>query len=192
MSSPDSYQRLKRMLVAENSKFNIYFEEIRAPHGFKVSDHLVVTTKTRSADLVTGVAVLPIVGDKVALLKIYRPAIEDHSWEIPRGFMENNESTDEAALRELEEETGLVCSRKNLCSLGPIAPDPGILAIRTQLYFAAGCHSGKKFEPSEFGLTELAYFDKESIQSMIDDSVIQDPCTIIAYYKYLGNKTNGL
>jgi 8-oxo-dGTP diphosphatase len=45
-------------------------------------------------------------GPKVAL--VHRPRYDD--WSIPKGKLEEGESFEEGALREVEEETGLVCT----------------------------------------------------------------------------------
>lgn len=42
------------------------------------------------------------------ILVVHRPAYDD--WSFPKGKLEHEESEAEAALREVEEETGLVCS----------------------------------------------------------------------------------
>ncbi len=44
----------------------------------------------------------------VEILVVHRPAYDD--WSFPKGKLERDESEEEAALREVEEETGLVCS----------------------------------------------------------------------------------
>lgn len=58
------------------------------------------------------VAVLPLLaGDRILLLKQYRPAIGKWVYEIPAGTMEKGESPLRCAKRELEEETGYRAGR---------------------------------------------------------------------------------
>lgn len=45
--------------------------------------------------------------DAVDVILVHRPAYDD--WAFPKGKLERNESEEEAALREVEEETGLRC-----------------------------------------------------------------------------------
>ena len=55
-----------------------------------------------------GVAVAPIIDDKLILVGQYRKAFEKFIFEVPAGKLENDEldNPKAAALRELEEETG--------------------------------------------------------------------------------------
>lgn len=118
----------KRRLACANRQFFVYFDDL-THEGQQAQDYLVVAPKQVSGDLVTGVAVLPIVDGKFGLLKIYRHAIQNNSWDIPRGFVEPGESEKVSARRDLGEETGLSCDVSDTQSLGFVAPDAGILAL---------------------------------------------------------------
>src|SRR5215470_15061422 len=100
---------LNRTVACENQKFFVFFDEIGTAGRIDTSKYLVVAPKQVGNNFVTGVAVLPICEGKIGLLRIYRHTIEGDSWEIPRGFVEKNESPVESAIRELVEETGLSC-----------------------------------------------------------------------------------
>ncbi|XP_046984870.1 ADP-sugar pyrophosphatase-like [Schistocerca americana] len=61
--------------------------------------------------------------DCIILVKQYRPALKAYSIEMPAGLVQENESPDESALRELKEITGFTGKIKKI---GPIlAMDPG-------------------------------------------------------------------
>ncbi len=175
----------KRRLACENTRFQVFLDDIVGAGGSTINDYLVVAPKYRGADLVTGVAVLPICDGKIGLLKVYRHAIDAESWEIPRGFIDEGE-TDQAlaALRELEEETGLSCHRDQVRSLGLVTPEPGVLAARVHVYVALQCTSTRPYVPAEFGHLEFRLFDPPEVEELILRSEVQDPCTAIAYYKY--------
>ena len=62
--------------------------------------------------------------NKVLLIKRKNPPFQDH-WAIPGGFVENEESIDAAAKRELQEETGLeVDNLQQLYAFGEPKRDP--------------------------------------------------------------------
>jgi 8-oxo-dGTP diphosphatase len=52
-------------------------------------------------------------GSSVQVSIVHRPKYDDWSW--PKGKLDEGESYEEAALREVEEETGLVCRLERPC-----------------------------------------------------------------------------
>jgi 8-oxo-dGTP diphosphatase len=46
-------------------------------------------------------------GDRLEIAVIHRPRYDD--WSLPKGHLDEGEDFEQAALREVEEETGLVC-----------------------------------------------------------------------------------
>jgi ADP-ribose pyrophosphatase len=173
-----------RTLVCENSQFHIFFDELSFAGLTTVSDYLVVAPKRVAADLVTGVAILPVVDGKIGLIQIYRHPIQQYSWEIPRGFIDQLEASASAAGRELKEETGLDCKPEAIRSLGFITPDGGILAARVQLFAAMKCAREREYAPAEIGHRELRFFNIQEVEEMILQSEVQDPSTVIAFFMY--------
>ncbi len=88
-----------RSLVFENNRFFVFLDRVVSSVE-SVRDYLVVAPKRVAADLVTGLAVLPVVEGKVGLIKTYRHAIMGDSWEIPRGFVDSGQTVLDSALRE--------------------------------------------------------------------------------------------
>jgi len=172
---------LARKLVCENEKFYVYFDHVADGAGFEVENYLVVEPKHRKENIVTGVAVLPMCENQIGLIRIYRPAIRDFSWEIPHGFAEEGETELVSAVRELMEETGL--EFRDAVSMGYITPDSGVLAARVHLYLAKGAPSeGSRL--GEIGLREFKWFDVEEFERMVIQSEIQDSFTLSAWCKY--------
>ncbi|MCB1083026.1 MAG: NUDIX hydrolase [Simkania sp.] len=91
-----------------------------------------------------GVGVLPILPDGRVLVNLnYRHATRSWEIELPRGMRRAGESIEDAALRELQEETG--ATALELFYLGEISPDSGILSQPIPLFIgkvkANGQHS---------------------------------------------------
>jgi|APPan5920702752_1055751.scaffolds.fasta_scaffold00267_3 ADP-ribose pyrophosphatase YjhB (NUDIX family) len=182
---------LNRTVACENQKFFVLFDEIGTAGRIDTSNYLVVAPKEVRHNFVTGVAVLPVCDGKIGLLRIYRHAIEGDSWEIPRGFVEKDESPIDSAMRELAEETGLSCESSLMKPLGFVTPDAGILAARVQVYAALRCAPGHAYEPAEFGHRQFCLLDSDEVRERVLSSEIQDPCTIVAYYRYSVLQTLG-
>jgi ADP-ribose pyrophosphatase len=172
-----------RRLACENSKFYVYFDHVIDSAGYEVEDYLVVSPKNTGNNLVTGVAILTICDGKIGLIRIYRPAIRDYSWEIPHGFVDEGESECTSAIRELLEETGMDFTGKTISSMGYITPDSGVLAARVHLYLANAPHTKAEVK-TELGLREFRYFSEENFEAMIVNSKIQDTFTLAAWCKY--------
>lgn len=178
----DSVCILKRSLITENSKFHVYFDHVVDPAGHEVPDYLVVAPKLQTGNLVTGVGILPMMKGQVGLIRIYRPALRNYSWEIPHGFVDEYELDQAAAIRELMEETGLAV--KQISSLGYMTPDSGVLAGRVHLYLAEQCTQTGLSE-GEMGLKELRFFSILEFEHMVQNSEIQDSFTLAAWCRYL-------
>lgn len=87
------------------------------------------------------VAILPLVdSDHVCLLRNQRPVVGQTLWEIPAGTLEPGEPLEQAAHRELAEETGYRAGRlRKVCEF---YPSPGVLSERTHLFVAEELTAG--------------------------------------------------
>jgi 8-oxo-dGTP pyrophosphatase MutT (NUDIX family) len=127
---------------------------------------------------------------RLGLLRVYRHAIKRYLWEIPRGFVDPGEPGRNSAKRELEEETGLTCANGDLEPLGVIAPEPGVLAARVQLFVARHCKQVRPFKAEEFGHKEFRWIEPNAFFAMCQDEEIQDSSTLITCLRYLGAPKN--
>jgi ADP-ribose pyrophosphatase len=81
------------------------------------------------------VAILPLVdAGRVCLVRNRRPIVGETLLEIPAGTLEPSEPPEQAAVRELAEETGYRAGRWR--KLGAFYPSPGVLSERTHLFVA--------------------------------------------------------
>ncbi len=172
---------VNRRLICENQKFHVYFDHIVDHAGYEVPNYLVIAPKLQTGNLVTGVGILPIINGQVGLIRIYRPALRDYSWEIPHGFVDDGEMDYAAAIRELMEETGLTVNE--ISSLGFMTPDSGVLAGRVHLYLAEQCvQTGHK--EGELGIRAFTFFSIAEFECMLQLSEIQDSFTLAAWCRY--------
>jgi len=85
----------------------------------------------RQADYVAALARVP--DGRFLLVRQYRPAIEAFSWELPAGLVDPGENPEQAARRELLEETGFPAVRTH--ALGSHAPCTARLSNRIHSFF---------------------------------------------------------
>ena len=98
------------------------------------------------------VNVIPILGDgRVVLIRQWRYGIAAPCLEIPGGLVDPEENADEAAARELLEETGY--NARKLRLLGTIHPNPAFLSNRLTTYLATDLDLVEP-EREEFGVDD--------------------------------------
>jgi len=107
--------------------FDVVREVIELPSGLRQD-----LTIVRHPGAVGVVALQP--DGRVALVRQYRHAVGRDLLEIPAGRLEPGEDPRRAALRELEEETGLRAD--SLESLGSFFPAPGFCSEELHLFLA--------------------------------------------------------
>ncbi len=100
--------------------------------------------------------------DKIPVIRQYRPAVEEYTWEFPAGTIDEGDDPFEAASRELREETGLAV--KSLHQIGKYFPDTGRSSFRSFGFFAV-CHTNPVNVPEE-GI-EVRYVTLSELLSMI-------------------------
>lgn len=177
----------QRRLAAQNSKWDVFWDDITGADGSQVNSYLVIAPRGRSASNIGGVSILPVLQDgRVGLVRNYRHPLDLDAWETPRGFLDPGESdTAAAALRELEEETGYSGARDKVIALGTFAQEPSTIAAMSALFAALDCQpTGKPPDLSEPGLGEIKFFTLDEALARADRGEIQDAATLLTLYRY--------
>lgn len=173
-----------RRLAAQNSRWRVYYDHLADDRGNEVQDYLVLEGHHPRPDRMTGVDVLPVLGDKLLLLNVYRHPIASELWEVPRGFIDENETPAEAALRELTEETGLSCAPRDLVALGTYAPEPATMAAAGAQFAAMRCEGTPRRSNDEMGIGKFALFDRKQVGELVASGRIAQSGTLLLYYRF--------
>ncbi|WP_090069497.1 NUDIX hydrolase [Lentzea flaviverrucosa] len=127
-----------------------------------------------------GACIVPIDGDQVICVEQYRPALERTVLEIPGGRINQGESPEEAAVRELREEAGYVAENASLMMVCHAVPDfsdwKAYLFVSTNVRLETRTHLDSeiptKVRPISFGdvdrlIEEGALFDAKTVIGLL-------------------------
>lgn len=158
----------------KNGRESQYFVASRA----KNAESLKAVTHENNAD---GVVIYTVYGpqrDKVVLIRQYRYPLNDYVYEFPAGLVEPGEDFNEAAVRELKEETGLDMEP---IKVSKIYSEPRFTTVgmtdescATVYGYASGSCSIKGLEESEE--LEIVLADKEEVRRILKEERVALMC----------------
>ena len=127
------------------------------------------------------VALVAIHDDKILLVKQYRISVDKIIYEVPAGLIEHDENPKDAALRELEEETGY--RAKNIEYLTEFYSTPGFCTEKLSIFYAKDLEFvGQNLDEGEN--LEVVEMPLEEAMSMIESGEIMDGKTISSILFY--------
>ncbi|HYE56882.1 MAG TPA: NUDIX hydrolase [Rhodothermales bacterium] len=129
---PESWETLGRREVARARVFTLHEVRTRAPHTGEEHDFYVI----EAGDWCNVVAITD--ADELVCVRQYRHGVERTTLEIPGGIIDAGETPEQAAARELLEETGYEAER--VVYVGAVDSNPVILTNRTHTCVALGLH----------------------------------------------------
>jgi ADP-ribose pyrophosphatase len=165
---------IDRRTVLRGRVFEVGVERVNLPNGLEVQ--LEILRHPGAA------AVVPLTdAGEVLLLRQYRYAAGEFLWEIPAGTLEDGESPESCARRELEEEAGV--RAREIIELGPIVPVPGYSTERIWLYAARGLEASlQQLERDEL-VTEVRPTPIDEALRWLSDGTIVDAKTAVALFR---------
>ena len=161
---------MSRTIVHTGRKIQVAVEEVVRPDGSVVKRDVVLHPGA--------VAILPMLdAEHVCLLQNNRPVVGAVLWEVPAGTLEPGEPIEQAAARELAEETGYRAGRWR--KLTEFYPSPGVLSERTHLFLAEDLHAGVAApEPGEDLQPQVVPWAQALAWAL--DGTIRDAKTLVA------------
>jgi ADP-ribose pyrophosphatase len=119
---------------------------------------------------------------KILLVKQFRYPYKKELLELPAGKLNAGESPEQTAIRELEEEGGVIAGR--VVKMFDVYPSPGYTDEIIRIYKAEDITLGKKHLDEDEFLSSV-WIEKEKLKAMIDNGEIKDGKTLIALLKVL-------
>jgi len=120
---------------------------------------------------------------KIVLVEQYRHGINETTLEIPGGMVDPGESPEEAAHRELLEETGF--SSKSWSYLGKVSSNPAILTNFTHIYLASECIETSNQQTDGHEDIQRHIMPLDDFLKHVHDGVIHHSIVVAAVAKYL-------
>lgn len=120
---------------------------------------------------------------QIALSKNYRYIVKTNQLELTAGIIEEGETPEEAAVRELEEETGIVA--KNTEMLGEIYTTNGVSDQKGYVVLATNLSQSNP-KPTEFEqISPVAFYSVKEIKNIISKKLITDGPALAALMMYI-------
>ncbi|MCS6873722.1 MAG: NUDIX hydrolase [Pyrinomonadaceae bacterium] len=155
-------------LVYEGKVFKVLIDEI-VEAGISYNREMVIHNGSS--------VIVPVFDDKtVALVKQYRHPAGKYLVEIPAGSIENDETPEECARRELEEEIGVRAGK--LEKLTEFFVSPGFLSEKMHVFLATELKPTKQ-KPEFDELLQIKRLDFEQLFKMIKNCEIEDAKTML-------------
>ncbi|MEO8647593.1 MAG: NUDIX hydrolase [Acidobacteriota bacterium] len=146
---PDSWEQLSTETIAKCRVFDVEKSRWRRSSDAKEADFYTVD----HSDWANVIALTN--EDEIVLVEQFRFGVKETVLELPSGMIDADETPEDAARRELEEETGYVSDGWIL--LGRTHPNPAIQGNWIYHYLAKSCEATGKvnFDPNESIATRI-------------------------------------
>lgn len=166
--------------IFQGKIISLQVDEVRLPNGETATREIV---KHPGA-----VAVVALVDDKMLVVEQYRKPLEKSLVEIPAGKLDHGEDPAQAALRELEEETGY--RTDTVKHISSFYTSPGFADEILHLYLAENLQKGEA-HPDEDEFLECDAITLEQAEAYMAEGRIGDVKTIMAVYAWKLYKLTG-
>ncbi|MHB8958529.1 MAG: NUDIX domain-containing protein [Candidatus Limnocylindrales bacterium] len=169
------WRRRSRRTAYENAWLEVFHDEVDRPDGGP-GIYGVVHFRTRA------VGVLAVGDDgRILLVGQHRYTLDRYSWEVPEGGMDEAETMEAGARRELREETGYEAD--DWRPLFGFTTSNSVTDERGEMFMATGLHPGDA-SPDATEDIEVRWATLDEIRAEIARGEIHDLMTIAAIQRY--------
>ena len=169
MSGPKPWTRLASEAIAHCRVFWVQRVRARSPRTGSEHDFFTID----ASDWVNIVALTP--DDCVVMVRQYRHGADRVTLETPGGMVDPGETPEQAAARELLEETGYAADE--IVGLGCVNPNPALFSNRLHGFFASGARRVREVrnestEETHVELVPIAKLREEVRAGRVDHALV--------------------
>lgn len=173
---PEKWKCLHQSRDRSHGIFTIRTDRAVSPRTGECHDFFVLETPV-------WVNIIPLTPDRrVVMVRQYRHGTGQVTLEIPGGIVEEGDSPETAALRELREETGYSSSRISL--LGTVHPNPAIQDTVCFTYLALDAVHAAEPDMDEKEDIQVVLHPLADIPGMIRNGDITHALVLAAFYRF--------
>lgn len=173
MAPPKPWERIRTGTPTDYKILRIREDTVADPRNGSHHPRVVI----ESTDWVN---IIPVtLDDEIVLIRQFRCGIWENTLEIPGGMVDADEPPLEAAIRELEEETGFVPGR--VVQLGSVHPNPALQTNRCHSFLAIGCDRTGTLAPDSGEDIEVVLTPRRQIPRMLRDGTISHALVVAAF-----------
>jgi ADP-ribose pyrophosphatase len=163
--------------------FSLRVDTAQAPHSGTAHEFCVV-------DAPDWVNIIALTGDRqVVMVKQFRHGTKEVTLEIPGGMVDEGDSPEQAALRELMEETGY--RARSVTLLGVVHPNPAFLTNCCYTYLATDLEKvegGEHFDDTED--IEVELHPLPHVPALIRAGEVTNSLVVAAFWWYFMESTD--
>lgn len=199
----DELKSVKKTLVPKSEIYSSYIKRIDGvdyialddlSKGQFVTNERYICSLNNGQDIVrekiqkarkdgSAVIVIPVTENNEVIVTVEPRVFTEKTVGVgfPAGYIENGEEPSAAALRELQEEVGVI--PKRLIPLASFYQDEGISAAKNTAYLALGCTEGHEKNPDEGEFVEYFKCSFQEVLELQEEGYIEGSNSIIAIEK---------
>lgn len=179
---PEPWRLISSQIAYKGKWYTLRRDTVKLPGGTVIDDYYVSVRP----EIVTVFAITP--RQEVVFVKQYKHAIGRITIELPGGIVNSNEPFQEAASRELEEETGYKCTR--LEKIATLFDDPSRNTNCAHVFYAEAAFQGNQQldELEAQGGLEVVLIPLNEVKEQLRNGTITAMFTVAAIYSVLANK----
>ena len=178
------WPRIRSQSVQSFRVFSIRTDTTVSPRTGIEHDFYVIETQD-------WVNIIPLTADhRVVMIRQYRHGSREVTLEIPGGLVDPGETPEEAAARELLEETGY--QAEEVVEIGVSNPNPAIFNNRCYTFMARNVTKVRDPAPDQTEDIEVVLFPLIDIPELIRKGKVDHAIVISAFYWYFLHAQEGL